>query len=266
MAVVASLQSQLDQAKVQIVELLDERVRASSLESELAQLRETVDDAEAQQALLEALLAWNRKDAKGFAAGFTDKGLAETMLRLPSSVGEPAIALRRMIDTTVTGDSASIHVMYALGTQRNSINIFLVRDDGVWKINDDKQRSPKINGGTITVDVRLEDCSLQLDPHAVTGGEVAFRVKNVGQQNHGLVLTKVPEDLNLTNLAQGVGLPPEGIQDIAFVGELAPEDEITVAFTQPLVSGRYVFRCPAPDDTDGLPAITKEMLGEFTVP
>ena len=266
MSAAAALQAQLVQAKAQIAELEDEYLRASSLLSDVGQLRETVDKAEAQQALLEALLAWNMKDAKGFAAGFTEKGLAETMMGPPNSIGEPAIALRRLIDTTVTGDSASIHAMYALGTHRRSINIFLVRDDGVWKIDDDKQLSPKIKGDTISVEVQLENCSFQLDPNAVTGGNVAFILKNVGQQDHGLVLTKVPEDLNLTDLVPGVGLPPVGIQDVAFVAELAPEDEINVAFTRPLMSGRYVFRCPAQDDAEGLPPITKDMLAEFTVP
>ena len=265
-SVVATLQARLDQMEAQIVELEGERRRASSLESELAQLREMVDEADARQALLEVLLAWNRKDTEGFAAGFTDDGLAGTLMRLPSSFGEPAIALRRLIDTTVSGDAASIHAMYALGTQRNSIDIFMVKERGAWKIEGDRQVSPKIRDGTITVDIQLDECRFELDSNAVTGGNVAFRVRNVGQQHHELILSKVLEDLNLTQLVQGVGSPQDGIRSIAFVDGLAPEDEINVAFTEPLVSGRYVFHCPVPEDPEGVLLLTKEMLGEFVVP
>ena len=53
-------------------------------------------------ALLSTFLAWNRKDRDAFTANFTDTGLSGTVLSLPESLGDPAIAPRRIMEATVS--------------------------------------------------------------------------------------------------------------------------------------------------------------------
>ena len=65
-------------------DLQAEREQSQSLGSQLTQekanvanLQESLDKAEAREALLAVLLAWNRKDTEGFIAGFTDVGISD---------------------------------------------------------------------------------------------------------------------------------------------------------------------------------------------
>lgn len=112
--------------------------RLAELESKLAKeraallgMQERVDGAEAQAALLSAFLAWNRKDSEEFVARFTNNGISGSLLSVPAGLGEPPIALRRVMDTAVTGDTATIHAMFAPGTQRQSVRYSMAKQDGV---------------------------------------------------------------------------------------------------------------------------------------
>ena len=105
-----------------LVEAVDRfEARVAVLECERAKEKvaivgrqDRVDEAEAGVALLTAFLAWNRKDREEFVARFTGNGISETSLSMSSSLGEPPIALRRVMDADVTGDTATIHAMFAL--------------------------------------------------------------------------------------------------------------------------------------------------------
>ena len=126
-----SLQSELAREgadTAQLVEAVNRfEGRMAELESQLskeraaiARIQEIAHKAEAQSYLLEAFLAWDRKDREGFTASFTANGISETSLSVPASLGESPVALRRMMDAAVTGDTAVIHAMFALGTQRGA--------------------------------------------------------------------------------------------------------------------------------------------------
>ena len=269
-----SLESQLAQVRANIAglqERVDEaEVQKAGLESQLVQeraitadLQERVDKAEVQQALLVAFLAWNRKDTEGFAAGFTDKGISETFYGAP--IGEPPITIRRVMDVAVSGDAATIHAMFAFGTQRRSVRESLVKEDGVWKIDNEEQLSPKIKGNTAAVDIQLNECVFAFDSNAITGGNVGFRVENVGNRPHHLTLNKVPEELDLVQTLQGDGPLPEGIEAVAFSDTLKPSEQINVAFSEPLDPGRYLLLCFLSDDPEHQPHVTKDMVAEFTV-
>ena len=255
-------------------DLATEREKSQSLESQLAQersevadLQQSVEEAEVREALLATFLAWNRKDADGFVAGFTDRGVSESLLFLPESIGQLPIALRRVMDTTVSGNTATVHVMFALGTQRSSVRQSMVKQDGVWKIDGEERLSPGIQSGTTTVDLQIDECTLVSESNAVTSANVAFRVENVGKRPHHFMLNRVPEGLDLMLLLHGDGSPHEGIEDVAFVDSLEPGEQINVAFTKPLAPGRYVLLCFRPnlDDPQGLPHIAAGIVAEFTV-
>ena len=249
-------------------------MRLTELESELAREQATtarsterVDTAEAEAALLAAFLAWNRKDSEVFAASFTDEGISETGLSLPPVLGEPAIALRRVMDATISSDTATIHAMFALGTQRNSVRYAMAKQGGVWKIDGEERLSPKIQENTMVVDVRLDTCTSMFDSQTITERNVALRVENVGEERHNLILKKVPEELDLGRLLQGDEAPSQGVDDVAFVGAPRAGELINVAFTEALKPGRYVLLCYplGPKGDEAVQLLAEGIVAAFTV-
>ena len=261
---VALVEKTLDRAEARLAELVSELAREKA---RTAGHRERVDEAEAEADLLAAFLAWNRKDPEGFSASFTDKGISGTSLSLPALLGEPPIALRRVMDATVSSDTATIHAMFALGTQRNSVRYSMAKQGGVWKIDGEERLSPKIHGNSMVVDVRLDGCESMFDSETITGRNVALRVENVGEEHHHLILKKVPEELDLGRLLQGNEPPSQGVDDVAFVGAPRAGELINVAFTEALQPGRYVLLCYPldPKDDEGVQLLAEGIVAAFTV-
>ena len=236
---VVSLQSMVDEVEVEKAllesQLAQERARASDIEKK-------VEAAEAREALLAAFLAWNRKDAEAFEASFTDQGILETVMSLPESIGGPPISLRRVVDTEVSGDTAKVHAMFALGTQRNSVRYRLVRTDGGWKIDGEERLSPKIKGGTTKVDIRLDECLPDSGSMTLTSRNVALTVDNVGGQPYHLTLVRVPEGVNTLEALRSL-ISEGGVEVAAYVHSLQGGEQHTVAFASPLAPGRYLMLC-----------------------
>ena len=245
-------------------EIQQVRQQLQAESAKVAELQEKVGKAEVQQALLTVYLAWNRNDAEAFEAGFADRRRSD----LPDSFGEPPITLRRVMNTTVSGDVATIHAMFASGTQRKSVLHSLVKEEGVWKIDERQQLSPKIHEGTTTVDVRLDDFGLVLDPSAILSGNVAFIVENVGMRPRKMILYRVPTGLDLKRAFEGHSPLPEEIDAIGSVEALKPGERLNVAFTEPLDSGRYVLISDFIEPADGgdLPSGANGMFVQFVVP
>ena len=261
-AKVGTLESQLSMEKGNVSRLqesVDESdTRLAALEPQLArekenvaELRVRIDEAEAREALLATFLAWNRKDQDGFNAGYTDNGISGTLLSLPESIGDPPIALRRVMDTSVSGETATIHAMYGFGTQRSSVRHFMVKENGAWKIEGEEQLAPKIRGGTTTVEVELDQCMLAIDTGAMTSRNVAFIVSNTGGHANRIVLSRVLE---------GRSDAEEAAENIAYVNTLEQGAHTNVAFTEPLTPGRYAFSCLVTD-----PDHAKGVVAEFIV-
>ena len=273
-----SLESELatDKASsVRLVEAIDRlEARIAELESKLAketaaiaERQDKVDEAEAEAALLAAFLAWNRKDREEFEAHFSDAGISETLLSVPASLGEPAIALRRVMDAAVIDDTATIHAMFALGTQRHSVRYSMAKQDGVWKIGGEERLSPKVHGDAPVVDLKLDGCSPLSESEIMIDQNVAFRVENSGQEHPHLVLKMVAEDFDSGLLLQGDVAPAEGVSDVAFVREAKSGESFNIAFTKPLQPGRYVLLCYSQDPgaiNGGRPA-AEGIVTTFTV-
>ena len=235
----------------------------------------TVGDPEAEEGVAnERLGSIEREDGytqvtyrEGFAASFTDKGISETSLSLPALLGQPPIALRRVMDPTTSGDTTTIHAMFALGTQRNSVRYSMAKQGGVWKIDGEERLSPKIQGDTMVVDVRLDGCASMFDSETITGRNVALRVENVGEEHHHLILKSVPEGLDLGRLLQGGEPPSQGVDEVAFVGAPGAGELINVAFTEALQPGRYVLLCYPldPKGDEGVQLLAEGIVAAFTV-
>ena len=204
---------------------------------------------------------------EGLAAGFTDSGFLDTLMSLPEAQGEPPIALRRVMDAEVSGAAATIHAMFALGTQRNSVRYSMAKQGGIWKIDGEETLQPKVHGETMVVDVRLDKCTSTFASETITERNVAFRVENFGDELHHLILKKVPEEVDVKRLLQGPGQPPQPVSDVAFIGPSAAGETIHVAFTQALEPGRYFMLCypPRTKDTEGIPRLPTGIAAAFTV-
>ena len=126
-----------EEAETQKSELTAAQERMGNLETELDQTGEAISElqasmnqADALRVVLDSLTAWNRKDRENFLAGFEEDGISGLPAEL---LGGPAVTLRRIVDSSIHGDTASVHVMFALGTQRRSVLDTLVKEDGIWK-------------------------------------------------------------------------------------------------------------------------------------
>ena len=249
-----SLNSELNAEQAEVARIGEDvvllEVRIVGLESELAKERATVaasqekiDSAEAQVALLSTFLAWNRKDRDAFTANFTDTGLSGTVLSLPESLGDPAIAPRRIMEATVSEDTVTVHAMFALGTHRHSVRYSMAKQGGVWKIDAEERLSPKIKGDPTVVNVRLDGCASASRTEAVVEGKVAFTIEHAGEGHQHLILKKVPENLDLERLLQDEPAASEGVVDVAFIASTMAGKSMNVAFTQALQPGRYALVC-----------------------
>ena len=259
----ARLSESIDEAEMQRAEI---ESRLAQDRATITGLQKRVDEAEVQATLLATYLAWNRRDQEVFRAGFTDSGFSNTLLSLPESTGDPPIALRRVMDAEVSGDTATIHAMFALGTQRNSIRHSMVKEAGAWRIDDEERMSPKIGSGTKAVDVRIEECNFAFGSNTLTDGSVAFKVENASSQPHHLILARVPDDLDPFQTFQR-GEAPRGIESVAFVDTLTHGYAINMAFTEPLDSGRYLLLCyeSDPNESKPRPLVATGIVAEFMV-
>ena len=247
---VADLRAKVDKAEAQMALVQSQLAQARA---EAADLRKVVDGAEALQTLLTALLAWNRKDSAAFQSSFTERGLADTVMSLPESIGNPPIGLRRIMDAEVSDDVATIHVMFGLGTQRNSLRHSLVKTDDGWKIDAEERLSPKIKEGTPVADIRIDACSLESGESGSTGlasGKAALRLENAGNVARHLALVHVRGAIDLSKVEGGQIPAADVIGIVAHVHDLGPGESANLAFTAPLSSGRYALVCVGPADAD----------------
>ena len=265
-----SLQSELAGERADTARLVEavDRVegRIAELESlvskeraAIARIQESAHKAEAQSYLLAAFLAWNRKDQEGFAANFTNNGISETSLSVPANLGEPPIALRRLMDAAVTGDTATIHAMFALGTQRRSVRYSMAKQAGVWKIDGEERLSPKVHGDTPVLDVKLDGCARVSDSEVIIDRIVAFKVRNSGQEHPLLILKRVPDDVDLWRLLPDDAALSQGVGDVAFIRDTRAGEDINIAFTEPLQPGRYVLLC-YPQEPGGIKRVAAEAI------
>ena len=244
-AMVADIQTRVDDAEVQIA-LVQSQLAQSR--AQVADLVNLVAEAEVREVMLAAFLAWNRKDMEVFRSSFTDQGIADSVMSLPDSIGDPSIGLRRVMETEVSDDKATIHVMFGLGTQRNSVRQSLVKTNGGWRIDAEERLSPKIKEGTPTVDIQLDECSLESGTTELGSGNVALRLVNAGEVARHLIFTRVRDELDLSNLAGGQIPAADTAEVVAHVHSLQPGEVTNIAFTAPLRAGRYALVCSGPSD------------------
>ena len=228
-----------------------------------------------------AVDAYNRADLGAFLPLWTDKGFEEEMDQTKAEAAADEeffgdqVVLRavRDITQTSTGATAIVELEFGLGVEANTYSFILV--DGRWRIDGSTSASPAVKPGTAVVDLKLQEFAFVYDKQAVASGNVAFKVENVGKQEHEMVLLKIDGSLSAAEvremlLSEGEGegegeSGPPPFEDFGFLGVLQPGQTATAALSHPLETGKYVFVCFVEDPADGLPHLAKGMISEFTV-
>ena len=233
------------------------------------------DRAEVEQAVKE-VAGYGAADVDAFLERVTDKVLEdffgftrEACKEDPQGcVGDPAEAIS-LVNTKVSGDTATTEGTVTFGGEEGGEETFLlslVREDGKWKLDGLKTVPKEIPGGVKKVDLELNEFAFGFNASEITDGNFAFVVKNIGKQNHQVVVARVPADLDLEKEVRSEE-QTQGVEDITFQGPFRPGEDGTVVFDQPLKPGRYALVCflPDTDDPEKQPHAFKGMIGEFTI-
>lgn len=240
------------------------------------------DSAEDQveETVLASIEAENSQDVATFLSLWTDEGLEsydvgsrEEIEADPTSIGEDEITDVEMIEVTVDGDTARAVVDGSIAPVRYRVAYELVQVDGDWKLNgfEFPAGTPELPAGVEPVSMQLTDFEFVVDDGALSGDFQAVSYENVGSDPHEIALGRVTDESltgdalveAITGSAEDDG-PPEGIEEVGFLGFAEPGAEGTAVLDAPLDPGRYVMVCFVSGD-DGVPHVAKGMLHEFEV-
>lgn len=179
-------------------------------------------------------------------------------------IGSPG-SVDSFTGTSVDGDTAQSDVVFIFGGQKSAFHVTLVRDGGIWKIDDLLVVFKPIPAGVTAVDLKTQEASYTLNQDDVTSGNIAFAVENLGKQRHEVAVEKIPVDLDVeAALHQAT---PQGVSNVGFAGPFAPGQVGSVIFDKPLEAGRYLLVCFLADTSDPAktPFALKGMWKDFTV-
>ena len=120
--------------------------------------------------------------------------------------------------------------------------------------------------GDNIVPVDAVDFAFEYDASAINDETAGFSFANAGEQDHELVLFKIPEDLDIeATLAEPTEGLPEGFEEQGGTGAAPGETGPPIEFTEPLEAGRYLMLCFIEDEETGQPHALLGMLSEFTI-
>jgi uncharacterized cupredoxin-like copper-binding protein len=214
--------------------------------------------------------AWNARDVGNFVSFWTEQGFEaefgfskSDLQQLAAMIGEPPIVDYTVENIVITDGTATADVMLSFGVFSQSEEWTFVLNGAKWQIDDTEAIAPEIPAGANVVDVQLDEYQFIYDPAQLAdGGEVAFSIENVGEQNHEFVLLELTTDTPLSELLQSEEDEPEGLEFIAAT-EAGP-GESTAVVVPDLEPGHYALVCFLPSP-DGTPHAFLGMTSEFNV-
>lgn len=234
----------------------------------------TGDEAAIEAAVRQFFADYNAKNVDGVLAVLSDNVLQQQLNvtrddaadTLATYLGDPPQELTEVGEIKVSGDTATADVTFKQTGVLLREQEALVRQDGAWIFDDFLPLDTPIPDGMTTIDLTLKDYKFDFDDGAIPNDAAfAFKISNTGQAEHELRLEKVPADFDVDQFVATQELP-EGtsLDEITYVGPLAPGDESTIVFSGPLAPGRYVMFSFYTDD-EGTPDADKGMTAEFTI-
>jgi hypothetical protein len=243
----------------------------------LAACGESADQQEIENAVRDTGNNWNDRNVDAFVARWTDQGLIQEFGQdgetqnvqeirdsLGQFMGDPPINIREVSDVEVSDQTATAEVEYALGKAVSLEEWSLVEDGGMWKIDATETLTPPVPSGATAIDLEMNEFAFIFDRDNIDQ-QVAFEVRNTGDQPHEIALLKT--DVPLSDL---LAMPPTEEppgEFVGFVDPLDPGQETNMVFDGDLESGRYVVACflPDTDDPQMTPHALKGMITEFNV-
>jgi hypothetical protein len=218
---------------------------------------------EVEEAVLEILTAYNKRDIEAFIGGWTDRGFFNQQLFtyphkfarrdahriMPVFIGVRPFTVTKFSHTIVSGDNATTEVELIEGKVESVHRLSLVRE-GRWKIDHDERLRFRVPDDVVAIDVTLKDDAIDFDASKVARN-MSFKVVNAGADVHDLLVMRI--------------LPETGAEkSMAILRALKPGDFATLVLRD-LESGRYVALCNR-IGKDSLPYSMKGMRNEFTIP
>ena len=240
-------------------------------------------EEEAAAAQIESILkdvadAFNRKNVDAYLASWTDKGLQEgfavsrdeALQYLTESIGEPLIEFRNVSGVELTDSGATFEVDFVDGAVVKHSRLSIIDQGKGPQIDGIEYLDTPIPEGTTAVDLGLREFAFDFDANAIGNGNIAFKVRNAGKQQHEAVLVNVPEGVDVAAAYQQAfdsETEPQGFETIAYGGPFDPGATSSLVFTEVLAPGRYALVCffPDSDDPEGTPHAFKGMIGGFTI-
>lgn len=240
----------------------------------------SADEEAVEQAVLDAVTAYNAGDADAFFAAFTDKGfaqlaevpvedVAEAKEEFKEFIGEEPLENPEVRDTEVDGEAATAVLRGESAGVIEVDTLSLIKEGETWKVDGIELygESPDIPDGYAKVAIAAQEFAFGVDTDKIKGGKMAFEVENVGEQMHEVVLVSLAEGLDLQEaLMSESEEEPEWIEFIARV-QVDPGDAYNMVLLEDLAPARYAFVCFFPDieDPEMTPHAFKGMTQEFTI-
>jgi hypothetical protein len=239
-------------------------------------------DGGVEETMRSLVASYNQKDVAGFLDKFTDKAVQDqygvpreqAAASVAKSIGAPPIEMRRLSNTQVSGSNATIDFEHTSGKVVVVEQVAMVKEGDHWKIDGFKNEPVQIPGGVTAIGVEASEFAFKLDGD-IRDGDFALAVRNLGQQEHELVLARIADGVPMENLVMEIAQAgndaskaPEAVQEIVAFGAYKPGESGNIVFAKALDPGRYGLFCFFPDvnDPEQTPHALKGMYAELTVP
>ena len=179
--------------------------------------------------------------------------------------GGPPLTLISIEDVQVHDDgrySADVHLSFG-GAQISRERWFLVDSGDYLLVDETPDVSVETPEGAVTIDAAMVDFAFELSQDTVPANTpLVFKVTNVGEYPHELVIVQLPEGATVEEVLEGT----VGFEEIFFVGatyseggQPAPDIVLTG-----LEAGTYTLVCFV-DIPEGIPHVARGMIAELTV-
>ena len=252
---------------------------------------QAADARKVQDAVRRSINAENAGDGRAFVALWTDKGLqsydAGSRKDIESGaapIGTEKTELRTFVATSVTGNKAAATVDGRVEIGLYRMRFDLVRKGPRWLLDGFTFLGPTPPpSGLPVVDVRAVEYGYDVDPSALSSGDVAIHFTNAGQEQHEISIISVPAGQSTadavfalsTAKATDLASLPSGYGPVGHLAFESPGTSGTYTLANRLPPGHYALACFLPvgglDDfgnaktPDAEPHLARGMLSTFSV-
>ncbi|HEV8574515.1 MAG TPA: hypothetical protein VGR43_07380 [Dehalococcoidia bacterium] len=239
------------------------------------------EEAEVRDTVRRAVDAYNAKDINAYLGLLTDSAIqdeyglprATAAPAIAAFIGEPPVEVRDLSNALVSGSTATVDFEHTEGKRLVLERVTLTKAGEEWKLDGFEALPIAIPSSATTVAVEASEFAFTVDDAGIDDGEVALEIRNVGRQDHQVIVARLDPDASLESLVLAIAAAPpnttpEGVSEIVAFNTYKPGESGNIVFAEPLQAGRYGLFCFFPDVTDAemTPHALKGMYAELTVP